>query len=156
MRDPIGRRIWEVPRLAERESSQGGTYVQGLPHQEGGNIQEEMLLLMIIEGHIEIEDPLREGNIQTKVGDCLTEEDILIEDLLEEDIPIEMEDPLEGEDTQKGDLLMEMEDPLVMEDPWTSWWTRATRSLRTPWTSETNSSANSPSDIRYICSREYL
>ena len=29
MRDPIGRRIQEVPRLAEQESSQGGTYVQG-------------------------------------------------------------------------------------------------------------------------------
>ena len=103
---------------------------KGLPCQEGGNIQEEMAMIMIIEGHIEIEDPLREGDIQTKVGKPLTEEDILIEDLLEEDIPIEMEDPLEEEDTQEEDPMMEMEDPqmemenplmvedlLVMEDP---------------------------------------
>ena len=83
---------------------------KGLSCQEGGNIQEEMM--MIIEGHIENRDPLRGGDIQTEVGDSLTKEDTLIEDLLEEDIPIEMEDPL-----------MDMEDPwwwrdlLVMEDP---------------------------------------
>ena len=41
-----------------------------LPHQEGGNIQEEMaMVMMTIEGHIEIGDPLREGDIQIKVGD---------------------------------------------------------------------------------------
>ena len=84
---------------------------KGLPQQEGGNIQQEMAMMMITEGHIEIKDPLREGDIQTKVGDCLTEEDILIGDLLEEDIPIEMEDPLEEEDTQEEDPLMEIEDP---------------------------------------------
>ena len=60
-------------------------------------------MMMIIEGPIEIKDPLREGDIQTKVGDPLTEEDTLIEDLLEEDIPIEMEDPLEEENTQEED-----------------------------------------------------
>ena len=43
-----------------------------LPCQEGGNIQEEMVMMMIIEGHIEIGDHLREGDIQTKVGDPLT------------------------------------------------------------------------------------
>ena len=42
-------------------------------------------MMMIIEGHVEIEDPLREGDIQTKVEDPLTEDDTLIEDLLEED-----------------------------------------------------------------------
>ena len=67
-------------------------------------------MMMIIEGHIEIGDPLREGDTQTKVGDLLTEEDTLIENLLEEDIPKEMEDTLE-EDTQEMDPLMEMEDP---------------------------------------------
>ena len=51
---------------------------------------------MIIEGHIEIRDPLREGDIQIKVGDLLIKEDTLIEDLLEEDIPIGMEDPGRG------------------------------------------------------------
>ena len=63
------------------------------PCQEGGNIQEEMVMMMIIEGHIEIRDPLREGDIQIKVEDLLTKEDTLIEDLLEEDTPIEMEGP---------------------------------------------------------------
>ena len=89
-----------------------------LPCQEGGNIQEEMAMMMTIEGHTEIGDPLREGDIQIKVGDPLTEEDTLIEDLLEEDIPIEMEEPLEEGDTQEEDLLMEMEDHLMkIEDP---------------------------------------
>ena len=96
------------------------------PCQEGGNIQGEVVMMMIIEGHIEIEDPLREGDIQIKVEDLLTKEDTLIEDLLEEDTPIEMEDPLEEEDTQEEDPLMEMEDPLdllvdkdhqVLKDP---------------------------------------
>ena len=31
IKDPIGRRIQEVPRSAEQESSQGDIYVQG-PH----------------------------------------------------------------------------------------------------------------------------
>ena len=70
------------------------------------------MMMMIIEGHIGIEDPLREGDIQIKVEGSLTKEDTLIEDLLEEDTPIEMEDPLEEEDTQEEDPLMEMEDPL--------------------------------------------
>ena len=73
------------------------------PCQEGENIQEEVVMMMIIEGHIEIKDPLREGDIQIKVDGPLTEEDTLIEDLLEEDTPIEMEDPLEEEDTQEED-----------------------------------------------------
>ena len=72
-----------------------------------------------------------EKDIQTKVGDPLTKEDTLMEDLLEEDIPIGMKNPLEEEDTQEEDPLM-VEDLLVMEDPWTSWWTRTTRPSRTP------------------------
>ena len=64
------------------------------PYQEGGNIQEKVvMIIMIVEGHIEIRDPLREGDIQIKVEGHLIKEDILIEDLLGEDIPIEMEDP---------------------------------------------------------------
>ena len=59
-------------------------------------------------------------DILTKVGDPLTEEDTLIEDLLEEDILTEMGDPLEEEDTLAEDPLMEIEDPLdllVDKDP---------------------------------------
>ena len=55
-------------------------------------------------------------DILTKVGDPLTEEDTLIEDLLEEDILIEMGDPLEEGDTPAENPLMEMEDPLMVED----------------------------------------
>ena len=50
------------------------------------------------------------------MGDPLTEEDTLIEELLAEDILIGMGDALEEEDTLAEDLLIEMEDPLVMED----------------------------------------
>ena len=43
------------------------------PYQEGGNIQEKVVMMtMLIEDHIEIEDPLREGDIQIKVEDHLT------------------------------------------------------------------------------------
>ena len=58
-----------------------------LPHQEGRNIQEEMVMMMTIEDHIEIRDPLREGDIQIKVGDSLIEEDTQIVDPLEEGTP---------------------------------------------------------------------
>ena len=44
-------------------------------------------MMMTIEGHIEIGDLLREGDIQIKVEDPLTKEDTLIEDLLEEGTP---------------------------------------------------------------------
>ena len=64
------------------------------PYQEGGNIQEKVVMMIILtEGHIEIRDPLREGDIQIKVGGHLIKEDILVEDRLGEDIPVEMEDP---------------------------------------------------------------
>ena len=76
---------------------------------------------MLVEGHIEIEDPLREGEIQVKVESHLIKEDILIEDLLgrgrypEGGPPTEMEDSLIVEDP------LEMEDPLellVDKDHW--------------------------------------
>ena len=68
--------------------------------------------MMILEGHVEIRDPLIEEGIQTKVGDPVTKEETQIEDLLEEDILIGMGDPLEEEDTLVEDLLIEMEGPL--------------------------------------------
>ena len=82
------------------------------PYQEGGNIQEKVVMMTIlIEGHIEIKDPLREGDIQIKVEGHLIKEDTLIEDLLGEDIPIEMEDPQKRRIPLEEDPLMEMEDP---------------------------------------------
>ena len=66
------------------------------PCQEGGNIQEKVVMMtMLIEDHIQIKDPLREGDIQIKVEAHLIKEDTLTEDLLEEDTPIETEDPME-------------------------------------------------------------
>ena len=62
---------------------------RGLLCQEGENIQEETMMRMVFEGCTEIGDPLREGDIQIKVGDPLTKEDTLIED------PLVMKDPLE-------------------------------------------------------------
>ena len=60
---------------------------KGLLQQEEENTQETMVIMMVLEGHIEIRDPLIEGDIQTKVGDPLTREDTLMED------PLVMEDP---------------------------------------------------------------
>ena len=105
----------EVSGLVELGSFQEGTYVQGPSCQEGGNIQEEIAMMMIIEGPIEIEDPLREGDVQTKVRDPLTEEDTLIEDLLEEDIPMKWKTPGRG-GYPGGGPPDEMEDPLMVED----------------------------------------
>ena len=88
VRDPIGRRTCEVSGPAERESSPGDMYIQRTTTTRGREYREEDSDNMIVlEGHIEI------GDIQTKVGDSLTEEDTLIEDLLEEDILIGMGDP---------------------------------------------------------------
>ena len=49
-----------------------------------------------------------------------------------------------------------VEDFLVMEDLLDLRVDKDQQALMTPWTSETNSGANAPSDIRYICSREYI
>ena len=62
------------------------------PYHEEGNIQEKaVMMIMSIEDHIGIRDPLKEGDIQVKVEGHLIKEDTWIEDLLREDIPIEME-----------------------------------------------------------------
>ena len=75
-----------------------------LPQQEEESIWEETVIVMVLEDHIEIRDPLIEGDILTEVGDPLTEEDTLVED------PLMVEDPLEE------DILMEMRDPLKEKD----------------------------------------
>ena len=41
---------------------------KGLLCQEVENIQEETVMVMVIEDHIEIRDPLREGDIQNQGG----------------------------------------------------------------------------------------
>ena len=92
---------------------------KGLLHQEGGNIQEEMVvMMMIIEGSYRDQRPPERGRYPNQGRRLPDQGGYLIEDLLEEDIPTEMEDPLEEEDTQEEDPLMEMEDPLIVEDPW--------------------------------------
>ena len=84
-------------------------------HCKEGNIQKRVVMMVIPTGdHIEIGDPLKEGDIKVIVEGHQIKEDIPIEmeglpeeeDILEED-PLMMENPL-----------MEMEDPLTeMEDP---------------------------------------
>ena len=117
-------------------------------YQEGGSIQEKVVMMtMLIEVHIELKDPLREGDIQIKVEGYLVKEDSLIRDLLGEDIPIEMEDPYKRRipgggppdgnggppDGDGGPL-----DLLVEKDH---------QVLKVPWISETHNSADFPSNI---------
>ena len=70
------------------------------------------MILIMIGDHIEIKDPLKEGDIKVRMEGHQIEEDTRIEDTLGEGTPIEMGDPLEEEVH-----LMEVENPLMMEDP---------------------------------------
>ena len=71
------------------------------PYHEEENIQEKaVMMIMSIEDHIGIGDPLKEEDTQIKVEGHL----------IEEDIPIEME----GLPEEKNIL---EEDPLMVEDP---------------------------------------
>ena len=79
-----------------------------------------VMLLIVVEEHMEIGDLLKEEDIKVRMGGHQIEVAIRIEDMLGEGIQIGMEDPLmEMEDPlmEMEDLLMEMEDPLMMEDP---------------------------------------
>ena len=57
------------------------------------------MMIMLVEGHIEIRDLLREGDIQIKMEGHLIKEDTPIEEPLGEDIP--MEDPQKGRIPQR-------------------------------------------------------
>ena len=93
-RDPIEEECRKIPDLWDENIPKEAHMCKEPPYQEGGNIWEKVvMIIMLIEGHIEIKDPLREEDIQIKVEGHLIKEDILIEDLLGEDILIEMEDP---------------------------------------------------------------
>ena len=70
------------------------------------------MILIMIGDHIEIEDPLKEGDIKVRTEGHQIEEGTRIEDTLGEGTPIEMGDPLEEEV-----YLMEIENPLMMKDP---------------------------------------
>ena len=87
IRDPIGRRYQKVLGQQNENPLKEVHMYEGLLCQEGENIQEETVMMMALEGCTEIGDPLREGDIQTKVEDSLTKEDTLIED------PLVMRDP---------------------------------------------------------------
>ena len=64
-----------------------------------------VMILLMVEEHMEIKDPLKEEDIKVRMGGHQIEEAIRIEDILGEGIQVEMGDPLEEED------------PLIMEDP---------------------------------------
>ena len=79
------------------------------PYHKERNIQERAVMMIIsTRDHIEIGDPLKEGDIQVKVESHWIAEDILIE---MEGLP-EKEDILEEDPLMVEDPLMEMEDPL--------------------------------------------
>ena len=70
------------------------------------------MILIMIGDHIEVKDPLKEGDIKVRMEGHQIEEGTRIEDTLEEATPIEMGDPLEEEVHP-----VEMENHLMMEDP---------------------------------------
>ena len=65
-----------------------------------------VMILIVVEEHMEIEDLLKEEDTKVRMGGHQIEEAIRIEDTLGESIQIERGDPLEEEGP-----LMEMEDP---------------------------------------------
>ena len=71
-----------------------------------------VMTLIMIELHIEIAGPLKEEGPKIIMEDHLKEDITQMEDILEEIIQVELEDPLMVEDP------LMMEDPLIMEDPW--------------------------------------
>ena len=74
------------------------------------------MILIVIEDHIEIEDPLKGEDIKVRMGGHQIEEDIKIEDTLGEGTPIEMGDPLIMEDPLMMEGPLMIENPLEMDD----------------------------------------
>ena len=83
-----------------------------LCHEKGNIPERVVMILIIVEDHIEIKDPLKEGDIKVRMEGHQIEEGTRIEDTLGVGTQIKMGDPLEEEVH-----LMEMENPLMMEDP---------------------------------------
>ena len=72
-----------------------------LPHHAEENIcVRVVMILIVIEEHMEIEDTLKEEDTKVRMGGHQIEEAIRIEDILGEGIQIEMGDPLEEVDPQ--------------------------------------------------------
>ena len=69
IRYPIGKRIRKFLGQQNENPLKEVHMYEGLLCQEGENIQEETVMMMVLEGCTEIGDPLREGDIQTKVED---------------------------------------------------------------------------------------
>ena len=77
-----------------------------LPHHIEENIYVRVvMILIVIEDHIEIKGSLKEEETKVRMGGHWIEEVIRIEDILGVGIQIEMGDPLKEQD------------PLMMEDP---------------------------------------
>ena len=72
---------------------------EGLQHHAGGNILVRVvMILIVVEEHMEIKDPLKEEDTKVRMGGHRIEEAIRKEDTLGEGIQIEMGDPLEEKD----------------------------------------------------------
>ena len=69
------------------------------------------MTLMMIGDHIRITDPLKDEDTKVIMEDHQIEDTTIVEDILEENIQVEIGDPLMVEEP------LMMEDPLVMEDP---------------------------------------
>ena len=57
MRDPIGRRTHEVSRPAEQDPLKGTHIYKGLPPPEEENTERKTVMMMVLEGHVEMETP---------------------------------------------------------------------------------------------------
>ena len=92
---------------------------EGLLHHTGENILVRVvMILIVVEEHMEIGDPLKEEDIKVRMEGHHIEEAIRIEDTLGEGIQIGVEDPLmDMEDPLRMEDPLIMEDPLMMEDP---------------------------------------
>ena len=90
---------------------------KGLPPIEEENAERTKVIMMVLGGHIEVRDPLIKGRYPNSGGRPPHQGGYLIEDLLEEDILIEMGDPLAEDPLMQMEDALVMEDLLVMEDP---------------------------------------
>ena len=110
----------EFQRIRESDKN----LFKGLPHHTEENILAGVVMILIVmEDHIEMKGPLKEEGTKVRMEAHQIEEIVRIEDILKEGIQIKVEDPLDEEDPliMEDPLMMEdslmMEDPLIMEDP---------------------------------------
>ena len=78
MGDPARRWMDEFQEELRETPPKEAPMCRELPQPEEESIWEETVIVMVLEDHIKIRDPLIEGDILTEVGEPLTEEDTLV------------------------------------------------------------------------------